>query len=238
MEISPDNIIFWQWQWITLNATMIFTWLVMLILVVGSWLVTRNLSVRPQMSRWQNMLEIIVDTINNQIRDASRQEPTQFLPLIGTLFLFIAFSNLLTIFPGYQSPAGSLSTTAALALCVFVAVPIYGIKQRGIVGYLKNYIQPTPIMLPFHVISEVSRTLSLAIRLFGNIMSTSLLVAILVSLIPLIFPALMQAFGLLIGVIQAYVFTILAMVYIASGMRAQRTTERQTNQRSPEGTAE
>lgn len=230
MDITPDNIIYWQWQWVTLNATIVFTWLVMAILVLGSWLITRKLSVKPPLSRWQTTLEIIIEQIQGQIRDASGQEAGQFLPFIGTLFLFIAMANLLTIVPGYQSPAGSLSTTAALALCVFVAVPVYGIKNVGIGDYLRHYIQPTPLMLPFNLISEVSRTVSLAIRLFGNIMSTSLLVAILISIVPLFFPIIMTLFGLLIGEIQAYVFTILAMVYIASGMNIQRRKTRQRTQ--------
>ncbi|EAZ88414.1 F0F1 ATP synthase subunit A [Crocosphaera chwakensis] len=222
MDITPDSIIYWQWQWINLNATIVFTWLVMLILVLGSWLITRTLSIEPPLSRWQVALEIIIEQISQQIRDASQQKADQFLPFIGTLFLFITMANLLTIFPVYQSPAGSLSTTAALALCVFVAVPIYGIKNVGVTNYLRHYIQPTPVMLPFNLISEISRTVSLAIRLFGNIMSTSLLVAILISIVPLFFPAVMTLFGLLVGVIQAYVFTILAMVYIASGMNIQQ----------------
>lgn len=229
MNITPDSTIFWQWQWIHLNATIVFTWVVMVILVLGSWLITRQLSVEPPISRWQATLEIIVEQIQGQIRDASGQEAGQFLPFIGTLFLLIGTANLLTIFPGYESPAGSLSTTAALSLCVFVAVPIYGIKNVGLLNYLRHYIQPTPIMLPFNLISEVSRTVSLAIRLFGNVMSTSLLVAILISIVPLLFPAVMTLFGLLVGVIQAYVFTILAMVYIASGMKVQRRKTQDNN---------
>lgn len=222
MEISPDNIIFWQQGWLTLNATIVFTWLVMAILVIGSWLITRQLTVDPQqMSPWQNRLEILIEQIQDQIRGAIRQDPGQFLPFVGTLFLLIAVANLLTIFPGYESPAASLSTTTALALCVFVAVPVYGIKNIGLGNYLRHYLQPTPLMLPFNIIRELSQTLSLAVRLFGNIMSTSLLVAILVSIVPLLFPVIMRAFGLLIGVIQAYVFAILAIVYIASGMRTQ-----------------
>ncbi|MGJ3252271.1 MAG: F0F1 ATP synthase subunit A [Elainellaceae cyanobacterium] len=233
MEISPDNIIFWQSGIWTLNATILYTWLIMAILVVGSWWVTRNLSIRHRMSNWQNMLEAIVEVINQQIREASRQDPKPYLPFVGTLFLFIALANMLTIFPVYESPAGSLSTTTALALCVFVAVPIYSIWKRGIIGYLKHFIEPTPIMLPFQIISEVSRTISLAIRLFGNIMSTSLLVAILITIAPILFPALMRLFGVLIGIIQAYVFAILTMVYIASGTRAQ-----QLQQSDPEADAD
>lgn len=225
MEISPDNIIFWQWGFFKLNATIVFTWLVMLILVVVSWLITRNLKVKPPISRWQNILEIIIETITQQIREVSQQEATQFLPFVGTLFLFIAVANILTIFPGYQPPTGSLSTTAGLALCVFVAVPLFGIFNRGFFGYLRNYIQPTPLMLPFNIISEFSRTLALAVRLFGNIMSGTMLVAILVSLVPLFFPILIRLLGLLIGMIQAYIFAILAMVYIASATRVYRQTE-------------
>jgi F-type H+-transporting ATPase subunit a len=193
----------------------------MAILVIGSLLVTRKLSVEPKMSRWQNGLEIIVTAINKQIGEAAGQEPKQFLPFIGTLFLFVAFSNLLTVFPVYESPAGSLSTTAGLALCVFIAVPYYGIKNSGLKGYLKHFLEPSPFMLPFQIISEVSRIVSLAVRLFGNVMSGSMLVAILLSIVPLFFPAIMRLFGLLVGVIQAYVFAILAIVYIASGIRVQ-----------------
>lgn len=227
MNISPDGIIFWQQGWFTLNATLVFTWIVMIVMVVGAWFVTRDLTVDPRrMSPWQNRLEILIDQINQQIREAVGQDPVPFLPFIGTLFLFIAFANLLTIVPRYESPAGSLSTTTALALCVFVAVPYYGIRTVGAKAYFKHYIEPSPIMLPFNIISELSRTLSLAVRLFGNVMSTSLLVAVLISLIPLLVPAVMTAFGILVGVIQAYVFAVLALVYIASAMRAQRQTRK------------
>ena len=229
MNISTDQIIFWQWQWVNLNGTIVYTCLVMVILVFGSYLITRRLSVKPPVSHWQTTLEIIVEQIQKQIEEASGQESDQLLPFIGTLFLFIAMANLLTIFPGLESPVGSLSTTTALALCVFIAVPFYGIKNVGIRNYLRHYIQPTPLMLPFNLIGEVSRTVSLAIRLFGNIMSTSLLVAILLSIVPLFFPAVMILFGLLVGEIQAYVFTILAMVYIASGMSIHQRKIIKTN---------
>lgn len=231
MEISPDNIIFWQWNWLVLNATIVFTWLVMAILVIGSWLVTRHRAVEPErMSSWQNRLEIIVEQINNEIRNATGVEPIQFLPFIGTIFLFFALANILVFIPYYESPAGSLSTTAAVAVCVFVAVPYFGIKNSGFLRYLKTYIEPSPVVLPFNILSEFTRTLSLAIRLFGNVMSTSLLVAVIVSIIPLFVPIIMRAFGLLIGVIQAYVFAVLSLVYIASGLRVQRQSQRRAEQ--------
>ncbi len=221
MEISPDDIVYWQSGVITLNATILFTWLVMAFLVVVSWLVTRNLSANPKISQWQSLLEIIVEGIANQISEVSQQEPKEYIGFVGTLFLFIAVSNTLAIIPGYQPPTGSLSTTTALALCVFVAVPLFGIMKRGVIGYFKNYIQPTVFMLPFNVIGEFSRTLALAVRLFGNIMSGTMLVAILLSLVPLFFPIVMQALGLVFGLIQAYVFAMLAMVYIASATNTQ-----------------
>lgn len=221
MHISPDTILLWKWGSITLNATILFTWIVMALLVFGSWLVTRKLSANIQLSRGQNLLEVLVVGIREQITQISGQNPDRYLPFVGTLFIFIATSNCLAIVPGFHPPTGSLSTTAALSACVFIAVPLFGIRQEGLLGYLKHYLQPTPFMLPFHIIGELSRTLSLAVRLFGNVMSEGMILAILLLIAPLFFPVLMQALGLLTGLIQAYIFAILAIVYIASGMHAQ-----------------
>jgi len=225
MEISPDAIILAQWGWITLNATIVFTWVVMFILAAGSWLVTRNISSDTRISRWQNLLEVVVVGMREQIREVSRQDPGQYLPFAGTIFLFILASNILAIIPGYQPPTGSLSTTTALAACVFFAVPAFGIRQRGTVNYLKNYLKPTFLMLPFNIIGEVSRTLALAVRLYGNMMSGTVIIAILLSLVPLFFPIIMQALGLITGVIQAYIFAILALVYITSAAQVQQKEE-------------
>jgi F-type H+-transporting ATPase subunit a len=172
---------------------------------------------------------MLVLTIRDQIQQIADQNPSRYLPFIGTLFLFISLSNLLSVVPGYEAPTGSLSTTLALAVCVFIAVPIYGIAQRGVLGYLKHYVQPSPILLPFHVISEVSRTFALAVRLFGNVMSGAIIVGILVSIVPLFLPVVLQAFELLIGQIQAYIFAILAMVYIASAARTQQEGQEREN---------
>ncbi|MGM0653120.1 MAG: F0F1 ATP synthase subunit A [Bacillota bacterium] len=226
MTINPDEIIFYQFGWFTINSTIFFTWLVMFLLTFGSWLVTRKLTSEGELSRWQNLLEVLIVGINNQIREVSRQKPGQYLPFVGTLFIFIAFSNLLGIVPGYTPPTSSLSTTAALAICVFIAVPVFGIIQIGVLNYLRQYIQPTFFMLPFNIIGELSRTLALAVRLYGNIMSGTIIVAILLTITPLIFPVVMQALGLLTGLIQAYIFAILAMVYIASASQAHREIEK------------
>ncbi len=225
MHITPDGIVYWQSGMASLNATIVYTWIVMALLTLISWLVTRSLSTGPQMSRWQNFLEVLVTAIRDQIRDVGQQKAGQYLPFIGTLFLFVATSNLLSIVPGFRPPTGSLSTTTALAICVFVAVPLYGIADSGFTAYLINYIRPSVFMLPFNVMGELSRTIALAVRLFGNIMSGSMLSAILLALAPLFFPILMQLLGLLTGLIQAYIFSILAMVYIASGTRAHEELE-------------
>ena len=230
MEISPDNIIYFARSPVVINATLVFTWLTMAFLVgVAAW-VTRQLLVRPPLPRWQNVLELLVDGIYQQIKDITQQDPEPYLSFVGTLFVFIVTANLLAVVPGYQAPTGSLSTTTALALCVFVAVPIYGIRQQGLGCYLKSYLEPTPIMLPFQIIGEFSRTLALAVRLFGNIMSGNLLVAILLSLVPLFVPIVMQVLGLVFGIIQAYVFAILALVYIASASSVQQPSVQQNNQ--------
>lgn len=222
MTLTPDQIIVWQWGALSLNATLIFTWLVMGLLVSGSWLVTRQLSASPQISRGQNLLEVIVLGISNQIQEISEQPPEPYLPFAGTLFIFIALSNLLSVIPGYQPPTGSLSTTTALALCVFCSVPLYGIKKKGVRGYLQQYLQPSPVMLPFNIIGDFSRIVALAVRLFGNVMSGTMIVAILLSVAPLLFPVVMQMLGLLTGLIQAYIFAILAMVFIAAASQVDK----------------
>lgn len=234
MTISPDEIIFWEFGILRLNATILFTWLVMLLLTVVSWLVTRRLSSATELSRWQNLLEVVVTGIRDQIREVSRQEPGRYLPFVGTLFLFIATANLLNIIPGYMAPTGSLSTTTALAICVFVAVPLYGIASEGAARYFRHYIKPTWLMLPFNIIGEVSRTIALAVRLYGNIMSGTVIVAILLSLTPYLFPVVMQLLGLLTGMIQAYIFAVLAMVYIASATSAHGRELPDTNESPPD----
>jgi F-type H+-transporting ATPase subunit a len=222
MRLSPDAIVLWQHGFFKLNATIVFTWVLMLVLAVGAKLITRKLSIGLERARWQNLLEIIVIALEKQIEDVGLRHPRKYLGFLATLFLFLALAAMCTIIPGYEPPTGSLSTTAALALCVFVAVPLFGIEERGLGEYLKSYTQPTIIMLPFNIISEFSRTLALAVRLFGNMMSGAMIVGILLTITPFIFPILLTALGLLTGMVQAYIFFILATVYIAAATRVRQ----------------
>jgi len=221
MRLSADQIIFWQHGFLKLNGTIVFTWGLMLVLALGSKLITRNLSTELKRSRWQNFLEIAVTGIRKQIEEVGLSHAEKYMPFLGTLFLFIAAANLFTVIPGYEPPTGSLSTTAALALCVFVAVPLFGIEDQGLGGYLKSYLEPTVIMLPFNIISELSRTLALAVRLFGNMMSGAMILSILLTITPFLFPIVMTLLGLLTGMVQAYIFAILAAVYIAAATRVR-----------------
>lgn len=228
MRLSPDDIILWQYGFFKLNATIVFTWGLMLLLVMGSRLITRHLSTDLSRTRWQNLLEIVVTGIEQQIEEVGLRQPRQYIGFLGTLFLFVAMASLCTVIPGYEPPTGSLSTTAALALCVMVAVPLYGIEDQGLAGYLKSYLEPTVVMLPFNLISEISRTLALAVRLFGNMMSGAMIIAILLSITPLIFPIVMTLLGLLTGMVQAYIFSILAAVYIAAATHVRKPQPEQT----------
>jgi len=216
MHLSPDELVFWHLGFLKLNATIVYTWALMLVLTVGSWLITRRISTGLERSRWQNLLEIIVCGMVEQIREVGLAEPQRYLPFLGTLFLFVGLASICTIIPGYDPPTASLSTTTALALSVMVSVPWFGIRKQGVGGYLKTYLQPTFMMLPFNIISECSRTLALAVRLFGNMMSGAMIIAILLTITPFIFPIIMTTLGLLTGMVQAYIFSILAAVYIAA----------------------
>jgi len=222
VRLSPDQMIFWHYGFLKLNGTIVFTWGLMFVLAIGAKLITRKLSMDLKRSPWQNLLEIVVTAIEKQIEEVGLRNPKKYVGFLGTLFLFVAVASLCTIIPGYEPPTGSLSTTAALALCVFVAVPLFGISDQGLGGYLKSYVEPTVIMLPFNIISELSRTLALAVRLFGNMMSGVMIIGILLTITPFIFPIVMTALGLLTGMVQAYIFSILAAVYIAAATQTRK----------------
>lgn len=222
MEITPDHLVLFDWSFAHVNATIVYTWLLMLLLVLGSWAATRKVGATAGHSRWTSALEVVVAGVRDQIREVSgTSDSDRYVPFVGTLFLFIATANTLHAAPGWHAPTASLSTTAALALCVAVSVPLFGIRSMGLKGYLHHYLSPTFFMLPFHLISEFSRTIALAVRLFGNIMSGSMVVGLLLAIAPLFVPVAIQVLDLLIGLIQAYIFAILSMVYIAAAIRRQ-----------------
>jgi len=219
VNLTSDQWILWQHGFLKLNGTIVTTWAMMILMALGAKLITRRLVMEGAVSRWQASLEIVVSAIEQQTKEVGLSEPRKYLSFLGTLFLFVATCNLCTVIPGYKPPTGSLSTTAALALCVFVAVPLFGIREQGLGGYLRTYTKPTLIMLPFNIISELSRTLALAVRLFGNMMSGVMIIGILLTITPFLFPIVMTVLGLLTGMVQAYIFSILAAVYIAAATR-------------------
>ncbi len=226
MKLSPDQYILFDWGWGRLNGTICFTWLIIILLAGTTRLITRNLSSDTTMSGLQNLLEIVVSFISNHIRETIHRDPAPLIPFVGTLFLFIFVANVLAIIPFYLPPTASLSTTTALALCVFLAVPFFGLSNRSLKSYLSDYIKPTIFMFPFNILGEISRTFALAVRLYGNMMSGSVLSLVILSVIPFIFPVLLQLLGLLTGVIQAYIFAILAMVYIAAALEKEGEKKR------------
>ncbi len=192
------------------------TWGIMALLAGGSWLLTRRLTLRP--SAAQAVLELVVDSIAGQIRDTMRTDPRRYSPLIGTLFLFILTANWSSLVPGVEPPTAHVETDAALALIVFVATAWFGIRARGPVGWLKNFAEPNWLMLPLNLVENVTRTFSLLVRLFGNVMSGVFVVGIVLSLVGLLVPVPLMALELLTGAVQAYIFSVLAMVFISGAV--------------------
>jgi F-type H+-transporting ATPase subunit a len=192
------------------------TWGIMLALAGGSWLLTRRLTLRPGMA--QASLELVVETIEQQIRDTMRTAPGPFLPLIGTLFIFILAANWSSLVPGVEPPTASIETDAALALIVFVAVIIFGVRFRGWRGYLRTFVHPNIVMVPLKLLEQITRTFSLIVRLFGNVMSGVFVIGIALSLVGLLVPVPLMALELLTGAVQAYIFSVLAMVFIGGAV--------------------
>lgn len=194
------------------------TWGILAVLGLASWLGTRSMSTRP--GRWQTILEALVGLLESQIREIVRRDPAPFLPLVGTMFIFIATANLSGLLPGIKPPTASVETPAALALIVFFSVHAFGIRTRGLRRYLRSYVEPNPLMLPLNVLSEITRTFSLMVRLFGNVMSHELVIAIVIGLAGLLVPIPFMALTILIGVIQAYIFSVLATVFVGAAVGA------------------
>lgn len=172
-------------------------------------------------SAWSVAAEFVIEHLEGVMRDMFGRDPKPFVPLVVTLALFVGTANLLGLFPGMRSPTADFSTTAALAVVVFLAVPIYGIRTKGLKGYLRHYLEPTPLLLPLEIISELSRTVAMAVRLFGNIVSEELVIAVLLAIAGLLIPVPIMMLAVLTGVVQAYIFAVLTAVYLSAAVRAK-----------------
>jgi F-type H+-transporting ATPase subunit a len=192
------------------------SWVIIAVLTVTSWVMTHRLAARP--GRVQTAVEAIVIAVMAQVRDVIQKDPRPFLPLLGTLFLFLIAANLSGVVPGVEAPTAKLETPAALALVVFGAVHFFGVRARGFFGYLASFAEPKAIMLPLNLVSEVTRTFSLMVRLFGNVMSGEFVIALVVALAGLFVPVPLMALEIFVGLVQAYIFTMLATVFIGAAI--------------------
>ncbi len=204
---------------VRITQSIVTTWIIMLSLLIFLWLSTRKLSLQP--SGLQIVLEGVFSTMHDAVEEVLPTQVDLVYPFIATLWIFILISNLIGIIPGLHSPTADLSVTAALASIVFISVHWFGIRAEGLKNYLIHYIRPTPFMLPFHLISELSRTLALAIRLFGNIMSLELTALIVVMIAGILVPIPILMLHIIEAIIQAYIFGVLALIYIAGGIQLQ-----------------
>jgi F-type H+-transporting ATPase subunit a len=201
---------------IPLSSPVVTTWILMALLAISSWLVTRRLRVEP--SRSQLALEIVVEALLDQIRQVIPNGPERFLPLLGTLFIYLTVANLSSLLPGVSPPTAHLETAGALALVVYLSTHYYGVRIQGLGTYLKGYLRPNPLLLPLNILAELTRSFSLAVRLFGNIMSHELVIGIVLALAGLLVPIPLMVLGALIGIVQAYIFSILATVFIGGAV--------------------
>ncbi len=213
---------------VPISETVAVTWGLMAGLALASFLATRSLTLSP--SRTQTVLELVVGAIEDQIRATIRVAPGPYVPMIGTLFLFILTANWSSLIPGIEPPTAHIETDAALGLIVFLAIIYFGIRARGLRGYLKTFAEPSIVMVPLNVVETFTRTFSLIVRLFGNIMSAVFVIGIILSLAGLLVPIPLMALDLLVGAIQAYIFAVLAIVFIGSGVSegSRRTSTERT----------
>jgi F-type H+-transporting ATPase subunit a len=216
---------------VPVTASVVVTWAIMAVLVLGAILLVRSLSLVP--SATQAAVELVVDTVDSQIRDTMGVEPAPYRSFIGTLFLFIFVANWSSLVPGVEPPTAHLETDAALALIVFVAVIWYGIRAGGVRGYLASFASPNAIMIPLNFIESLTRTFSLLVRLFGNVMSGVFVIGIVLSVAGLLVPIPLMALDLLTGAVQAYIFAVLAMVFIAGAVAEGKQDRETSNSRTP-----
>lgn len=217
-ELVPQVVL--QLGPVQVTETVVYSLLVSGLLVAFALLA--RIGLKPRATRWQVAAEMLIEHFEDVMREMFNRDPRPYTPLVATLALYIGTANLFGLLPKMHSPTADFSTTAALALVVFLAVPYYGIRARGVGGYLKHYLQPSPLMLPLEIISEFSRTLALAVRLFGNVVSEELVIAVLVSLAGVLVPVPMMMLSVLTGLVQAYIFAVLSVVYLSAAVRTQK----------------
>ena len=220
-SVIEKNVVF-HVLGIGITSTVIATWAMVAVIAALAGYAGRHLQERP--SRWQAVCEWGVGAVSGLIEEMTGEDARRYLPLIATTGLFILVANLMSIVPTVEAPTASINTPAALAVIVFFSVHYFGIRELGFWDYLKTFALPTPLLLPMNILSHLTRTFSLAIRLFGNMLSHQIIVAVLLLVLPLVVPAVLEVFGLFIGVLQAYIFTILTVVYIAGAVRVEGET--------------
>lgn len=205
---------------LVITNTVVVTWGIILVLGLAAWVVSRHLSATP--GPWQVVVEGIVASIEAAIRSVLPDHYRQVMPFIATLWIFIVVANLASLIPGLRSPTGDLSLTAGLAILVFLAVHWYGIRTNGLRSYLRHYLQPNPILLPFHLISEITRTVALAVRLFGNIFSLQMAALLVLLVAGFLAPVPVLMLHIIEAVVQAYIFGMLALIYVAGAIQSQQ----------------
>ncbi len=205
---------------LTITNTILTSWGIMAILGLLGWLLTRRLYTEP--GAVQTAVEGIVSTIEDAIHAVAPMHTQMLLPFIGTLWVFLVIANLVGLIPGMHSPTRDLSATSALAILVFLSVHWFGIRARGVKAYLHHYLTPSPILLPFHIISEITRTVALAVRLFGNIMSLEMAALMILLVAGFLAPIPILMLHIIEALVQAYIFGMLALIYVAGGLQSQQ----------------
>jgi len=203
-----------------LNDSVFTTWGIMLVLTVIAWFSTRNLKLFPSLI--QTIIESIVVAIDEAILAVAPEHGRKIMPFIATLWLFLIVANLVGLVPGIHSPTRDLSVTSALAVLVFFSVHWFGIRTQGLKKYLHHYLTPSPILLPFHIISEFTRTLALAIRLFGNMMSLEMAAMLILLVAGFLAPIPILMLHIIEALVQAYIFGMLALIYLAGAIQSQQ----------------
>jgi len=223
-----DKMYLFELFGIPINVTIFSTWIVMGVLVLMSWIATHNLKPSLKVSKFQTLIEMVISWLNGEVKEASGDNPVKYMGMGLALFMFVLLGNLLTIIPWFRPPTASLTTSIAMAIIVFLAIPYFAIRNAGLKGYLKKFIDPSPYMLPMNIFSEFASSFAMGLRLFGNMLSGVMFGSVLTSFLPFLVPLSMQVLGLLSGSIQAYIFALLAVVY-TSAVAPQTTISSETS---------